>query len=263
MAEDINITYKIEEDELICLESNDTDGEYIRWNNQKNMRYSISDMPFNINYARLDEEFSVIGENVEYESTSFPRKVKISHKSSNNTDNRIKNIVYYSWDKTYIDSSTIIETDLDGIPVKDVKLNGASVRYGTDNKGCLFAAKSNLDKGYLTPLMTVNGLMTIIKDGSTYRCYLLQSNDDTYSHWIELVVNKTVYFYCNMPGWSDNGTCYDTSKPDGKALREDNTYYYTLPSEYCEKYYKSCYQTDDDGNGSNVQKAPPTGLDVS
>ena len=258
MAEDINITYKIEEDELICLESDDTNGEYIRWNNQKNMCYSISDMPFNINYARLDEEFSVIGENVEYESDSFPLKVKISHKSSNNTDNRIKNIVYYSWDKTYIDSSTIIETDLDGIPVKDVKLNGASVRYGTDNKGCLFAAKSNLDKGYLTPLMTVNGLMTIIKDGSTYRCYLLQSNDDTYSHWIELVVNKTVYFYCNMPGWSDNGTCYDISKPDGNALCKDKDYYYTLPSEYCEKYYKSCYQTDDDGNGSNVQKAPPT-----
>ena len=86
MAEDINITYKIEEDELICLESNDTNGEYIRWNNQKNMRYSISDMPFDINYAKLDEEFSVVGENVEYESNSFPRKVKINHKSSNNNN---------------------------------------------------------------------------------------------------------------------------------------------------------------------------------
>ena len=257
MAEDINITYKIEEDELICLESNDTNGEYIRWNNQKNMRYSISDMPFDINYAKLDEEFSVVGENVEYESNSFPRKVKINHKSSNNTDNRIKNIVYYSWDKTYIDNSTIIETDLDGIPVKDVKLNDASVRYGTDNKGCLFAAKSSKDNGYLTPLMTVNGLMTIIKDGSTYRCYLLQSIDDTYSHWIELVVNKTVYFYCDMPGWSDNGTCYDTSKP-GNALCTNSDYYYTLPSEYCEMYYKSCYQAESDGKVSNVQKAPAT-----
>lgn len=258
MAEDINITYKIEEDELICLESNDTNGDYIRWNNQKNMRYSISDMPFNINYAKLDEEFSVIGANVEYESNSFPLKVRIKHKSSTtDTDNRIKNIVYYSWDKTYIDSSTIIETDLEGMPLKDIKIYGASVRYGADNKGCLFAAKSTKDKGYVTPIMTVNGLITIIKDGSTYKCYLLRSVDDTYSHWVELVVNKTVYFYCNMPGWSDNGTCYDTTKP-GNALCTDSNYYYTLQSEDCEKYYKSCYQTDDDGNGSNVQKAPPT-----
>lgn len=257
MAEDINITYKIEEDELICLESNDSSGEYIRWNNQKNMRYSISDMPFNINYAKLDEEFSVVGANVEYESSSFPRKIKIKHKSSSNTDNRIKNIVYYSWDKTYIDSSTVIETDLDGIPVKNITISGASVRYGTDNKGCLYAAKSTKDKGYLTPLMTINGLITIIKDGSDYRCYLLRSIDDTYSHWIELVVNKTVYFYCNMSGWSDNGTCYDTTQ-SGSALCTNSTYYYTLSSSDCEKYYKSCYQTDDVGNGSNVQKAPPT-----
>ena len=177
MAEDINITYKIEEDELICLESNDSNGDYIRWNNQKNMRYSISDMPFNLNYAKLDEEFSVIGANVENESSSFPRKIKIKHKSSSNTDNRIKNIVYYSWDKTYIDSSTVIETDLDGIPVKDITISGASVRYGTDNKGCLYAAKSTKDKGYLTPLMTVNGLITIVKDGSTYRCYLFVPPD--------------------------------------------------------------------------------------
>lgn len=259
MAEDINITYKIEDDELICLESNDTDGEYIRWNNQKNMRYSIGDMPFNINYAKLDEEFSVVGTNVEYENTSFPRKVKIKHTSSStNTDNRIKNIVYYSWDKTYIDNSTVIETDLEGIPVKDIKLDGANVRYGeTYNYGCLFAAKSSKDTSYTTPLMIVNGLITIIKDGSTYRCYLLQSNDDTYSHWIELIVNKTVYFYCNMSGWSDNGTFYDTTK-SGNALCTNSDYYYTLSSDYCENYYKSCYQTDDDGNGSNVQKAPPT-----
>lgn len=254
MAEDINITYKIEDDELICLESNDSNGDYIRWNNQKNMRYSISDMPFNINFARLSEEFRVVdGINVVDESSSNLAKIKIKNKiETTQLDNRIKNIVYYSWDKTYIDSSTVIETDLDGIPVKDVKLNGASVRYGTDNKGCLYAAKSDLDKGYLTPLMTVNGLITIIKNNDDYKCYLLRRVDDEWSHWVELVVNKTVYFYCEYSGW--NGTCYDTSTSG--ALSTSEEYGFSFDSPTCQSYYDSYYSITE--NGTEVQKSPAT-----
>lgn len=255
MAEDINITYKIEDDELICLESDDTTGEYIRWNNQKNMRYSIRDMPFNINYARLSEEFrDVDGTNVVVESSSYPAKIKIKNKiESTQLDNRIKNLVYYSWDKTYIDNSTVIETDLDGILVKDIKINdGESVRFGEERKGCIYAAKSNLDKGYLTPLMTVNGLMTIIKNNNDYKCYLLRSVDDEWSHWVELVVNKTVYFYCEYSDW--NGTCYDTSKTG--ALSTNSTYKFSFDSATCESYYNSFYSITT--NGTEVQKAPPT-----
>lgn len=255
MAEDINITYKIEDDELICLESNDTTGEYIRWNNQKNMRYSISDMPFNINYARLSEEFRVVnGINVVVESSRYPAKIKIKNKiESTQLDNRIKNLVYYSWDKTYIDNSTVIETDLDGILVKDIKINdGESVRFGEERKGCIYAAKSNLDKGYLTPLMTVNGLMTIIKNNNDYKCYLLRSVDDEWSHWVELVVNKTVYFYCEYSDW--NGTCYDTSKTG--ALSTNSTYRFSFNGSTCKSYYDSYYSITT--NGTEVQKAPPT-----
>ena len=255
MAEDINITYKIEDDELICLESNDTTGEYIRWNNQKNMRYSISDMPFNINYAKLDEEFRVVdGTNVVVESSRYPAKIKIKNKiESTQLDNRIKNLVYYSWDKTYIDNSTVIETDLDGILIKDIKINdGESVRFGEERKGCIYAAKSNLDKGYLTPLMTVNGLMTIIKNNNEYKCYLLRSVDDEWSHWVELVVNKTVYFYCEYSGW--NGTCYDTSKTG--ALSTSGEYRFSFDSATCKSYYESYYSITT--NETEVQKAPPT-----
>lgn len=255
MAEDINITYKIEDDELICLESNDTDGEYIRWNNQKNMRYSIGDMPFNINFARLSEEFRVVdGTNVVVESSSYPAKIKIKNKiESTQLDNRIKNLVYYSWDKTYIDNSTVIETDLDGILVKDIKIDyGYSVRFGEEKKGCIYAAKSDLDKGYLTPLMTVNGLMTIIKNNNDYKCYLLRSVDDEWSHWVELVVNKTVYFYCEYSGW--NKTCYDTSTTG--ALSTNSTYRFSFDSSTCQSYYDSYYSITD--NGSEVQKSPAT-----
>lgn len=259
MAEDINITYKIEEDELICLESNDSNGDYIRWNNQKNMRYSIGDMPFNINFARLSEEFRVVdGTNVVIESSSYPAKIKIKNKiESTQLDNRIKNLVYYSWDKTFIDSSTVIETDLDGILVKGIKINdGESVRFGDEKKGCIYAAKSSLDKSYLTPLMTVNGLITIIKNNDDYKCYLLRSVDSVWSHWVELVVNKTVYFYCNMSGWSDNGTCYDTTKPDGYALCTNSTYSFSFDSPTCQAYYDSYYSITE--NGTEVQKSPAT-----
>ena len=202
MAEDINITYKIEDDELICLESDDTTGEYIRWNNQKNMRYSIRDMPFNINYARLSEEFrDVDGTNVVVESSSYPAKIKIKNKiESTQLDNRIKNLVYYSWDKTYIDNSTVIETDLDGILVKDIKINdGESVRFGEERKGCIYAAKSNLDKGYLTPLMTVNGLMTIIKNNNDYKVIPFSNPDiKTYLSDCERIYNKYSSVIKNM-----------------------------------------------------------------
>lgn len=256
MAEDINITYKIEEDELICLESNDTDGEYIRWNNQKNMRYSIGDMPFNINFARLSEEFRVVdGINVVVESSN-PAKIKIRNTiESTKLDNRIKNLVYYSWDKTFIDSSTVIETDLDGILVKGIKINdGESVRFGEERKGCIYAAKSNLDKGYLTPLMSVNGLITIIKNNNDYKCYLLRSVDDEWSHWVELVVNKTVYFYCNYSDW--NGTCYDTSTSTTGALL--GSYYgFSFDSPTCQAYYDSYYSITENGR-TEVQKSPAT-----
>ena len=249
---DINITYKIEDDELICLESDD--GEYIRWNNQKNMRYSISDMPFNINFARLSEEFRVVdGINVVDESSSNLAKIKIKNTiAATKLDNRIKNLVYYSWDKTYIDSSTVIETDLDGILVKGIKINdGESVRFGDEKKGCIYAAKSSLDKSYLTPLMTVNGLITIIKNNNDYKCYLLRSVDDNWSHWVELVVNSTVYFYCNYSGW--NGTCYDTSTTG--ALLGSN-YGFSFDSPTCQSYYDSFYSITE--NGTEVQKSPAT-----
>lgn len=257
MAEDINITYKIEDDELICLESNDSNGDYIRWNNQKNMRYSISDMPFNINFARLSEEFRVVdGTNVVVESSN-PAKIKIRNTiQSTKLDNRIKNLVYYSWDKTFIDSSTVIETDLDGILVKGIKINdGESVRFVDEKKGCIYAAKSSLDNNYVTPLMTVNGLITIIKNNDDYKCYLLRSVDSVWSHWVELVVNKTVYFYCNMSGWSDNGTCYDTTKP-GNALCTNSTYSFKFDSATCQAYYDSFYSVTE--NGTEVQKSPAT-----
>ena len=256
MAEDINITYKIEDDELICLESNDSNGDYIRWNNQKNMRYSISDMPFNINFARLSEEFRVVdGINVVDESSSNLAKIKIRNTiESTKLDNRIKNLVYYSWDKTFIDSSTVIETDLDGILVKGIKINdGESVRFGDEKKGCIYAAKSSLDKSYLTPLMTVNGLITIIKNNDDYKCYLLRSVDSVWSHWVELVVNKTVYFYCNYSDW--NGTCYDTSTSTSGALLGSD-YGFSFDSATCQAYYDSYYSITE--NGTEVQKSPAT-----
>ena len=263
MAEESAIKYLIEEDELICLEDGDADtNKYIRWANQKNMRYSIFDMPYQLNYARLDEDFSVVGSNVTVvgtwasQTTDNPVKVKIKNKSSNGTDCRIKNIVYYSWDKSYIDNSTVIEADLDGIPVANIKPDGGSIHYGDNSKGCLYATKSSRDSSYTTPLMTVNGLITIIKkDDSNYKCFLLQEVGTEESTWIELCVNKKVNFY-NDSSWNWNGYCYDTSATPGEPIIKSTNYRYYLESSYCKEYYKKIYEAAKEG--SEVQKAPPT-----
>lgn len=203
-----NLEYDIIDNELIVKNTNEL------WKNQKNMIYSIADMPFYIHFAVLDEEFISAG-------TENNNKLSVPL-VLNGKDLRIKNITWYDENHSNFSAETKLTIDNDGVLFKSLTVNISSHTINFGNSGVLYTDKTAYDINFGIPVTPVRGLISIFKVNTVYKVYLLEKIDGTNSIWIELKLPAQDEFWLDAT-W--NGKLNEfTNTYSFDAVKAENLY---------------------------------------